>query len=210
VLKIIAFLNQKGGVGKTTLATNVARAIQLEGHKVLLVDSDPQGSARDWHAAGDDHPLPVVGLDRKTLDKDIKAVSVGYNYIVIDGAPQIAELSAAAIRCADLVLIPVQPSPYDVWACGDLVDLLKARQGVTNGKPEAAFLISRVIKNTQLGRDVVEALQEYELPVLEEMIGQRQAYPKTAAQGLTVLDTDPQGDAVLEMKRLVSRILELV
>lgn len=207
-MKIIAFLNQKGGVGKTTLATNIARAIQTDGHNVLLVDSDPQGSARDWRAANEDHSLPVVGLDRKTLDKDIRAVSKGYDYIVIDGAPQLAELSAAAIKCADLVLIPVQPSPYDVWACGDLIDLLKARQEVTDGKPKAGFVISRVIKHTQLSRDVVEALGDYGLPVLDETVGQRQAYPKTAAQGLTVIDTDPEGDAALEVKRLVKRIQE--
>nr|VFJ68985.1 MAG: plasmid segregation oscillating ATPase ParF [Candidatus Kentron sp. DK] len=184
--------------------------MQLAGLATLLVDSDPQGSARDWRAAREDHPLPVVGLDRKTLDKDIRAVSSGYDILVIDGAPQIAELSVAAIKCADLVVIPVQPSPYDVWACGDLVDLLKARQEVTEGKPKAAFLISRVIKNTQLGRDVSEALREFGLPILGETIGQRQAYPKTAAQGSTVLDEEPGNEAAREIEQLAKRIREMM
>ena len=113
--KIIAVLNQKGGAGKTTLSTNLARALQLGGDKVLLVDSDPQGSARDWNAAGNGELLPVIGLDRPTLAKDIQAIRDNQDWIIIDGAPQIAELAVAAIKCADLILIPVQPSPYDVW-----------------------------------------------------------------------------------------------
>ena len=72
--KVVAVLNQKGGVGKTTLATHLARALQLKGAKVLLIDSDPQGSARDWHAAGEGKLISVVGLDRPTLDKDLRAV----------------------------------------------------------------------------------------------------------------------------------------
>ena len=110
-----AILNQKGGAGKTTISVNLAMALQQSGQRVLLVDSDPQGSARDWHAAGNGSLLTVIGLDRPTLDKDIKALN-GYNKILIDGAPQLAEMAVSPIKCADIVLIPVQPSPYDIWA----------------------------------------------------------------------------------------------
>jgi chromosome partitioning protein len=144
--KIIAVLNQKGGAGKTTIATNLAHALQLEGHKVILVDSDPQGSARDWNAASDGALVKVIGMDRSTLAKDILAVVDNHDFIIIDGAPQIADLAIAAIKCADMILIPVQPSPYDIWACEDLVEIIKARQEITDGKPKAAFVISRVIK----------------------------------------------------------------
>lgn len=71
-MKVIAVLNQKGGSGKTTIATQLARGLQLQGHSVLLVDSDQQGSARDWRAVDEDNPVPVIGLDRPTLDKDLK------------------------------------------------------------------------------------------------------------------------------------------
>ena len=74
-MKVIAVLNQKGGSGKTTIATHLARGLQLQGHSVLLVDSDQQGSARDWRAVDEDNPVPVIGLDRPTLDKDLKNVS---------------------------------------------------------------------------------------------------------------------------------------
>lgn len=208
--KIVAVLNQKGGAGKTTLATNLSRALQLGGDKVLLVDSDPQGSARDWNAAGNGELLPVVGLDRSTLAKDIQAIQNNQDWLIIDGAPQIAELAVAAIKCADVILIPVQPSPYDVWACEDLVDIIKTRQEVTNGKPKAAFVISRVIKNTQLSREIGEALEGYGLPVFKHFTSQRVIYPKSATTGSTVLDAESSGEAAAEIRAIAKELKEFI
>lgn len=208
--KIIAVLNQKGGAGKTTIATNLAHALQLEGHKVILVDSDPQGSARDWNAASDGAILHVVGMDRPTLTKDIQSVVDNHDFIVIDGAPQIADLAIAAIKCADIVLIPVQPSPYDIWACEDLVDIVKARQEVTNGKPKAAFVISRVIKNTQLSKEIGEALEGYGLPVFKHFTTQRVIYAKSAATGSTVLTNEINEDAANEIKSIANELKEFM
>lgn len=204
----IAILNQKGGAGKTTLATNIAHAWMLSGNKVLLVDADPQGSARDWNAANEGKLIPVIGLDRETLPVDLKAVEAGYDWIVIDGAPQVARLSAAAIRAADIVVIPVQPSPYDVWATADLVELIKARQEVTGGWPRAVFLCSRAIRNTKLSREIVEALEGYGLPMLTAGTSQRVIYPTTASHGLTVL-SDIGCDAAKEILAIVRELEEV-
>lgn len=201
-MKILAVLNQKGGVGKTTLSTNIARALQVDNQKVLLVDADPQGSARDWHAASNGSFLNVIGIDRPTLDKDIKAVTNDFDWIIIDGAPQLANMAVAAIKCADIVLIPVQPSPYDIWASEDLVDIIKERQKITDGKPKAAFLISRQITNTTLGREVREALSSYEFPVFKNGTFQRVIYAKSAAIGETVIDSEPNSDAANEIKAI--------
>ena len=202
----VAVLNQKGGAGKTTLATCLARALQLEGARVLLVDSDPQGSARDWHSASEGSFVPVVGLDRPTLDKDLPAISGGYDWIVIDGAPQLRDMAVSAIKAADVVLIPVQPSPYDIWACADLVDLIKARQEVTDGLPKTAIVISRAIKRTILGREVREALEEHGLPIFAQGTAQRVIYANSAASGSTPLEAEPEGEAAEEIRRLAEEL----
>jgi chromosome partitioning protein len=204
-MRVIAVLNQKGGSGKTTIATHLARALQLDGADVLLVDSDPQGSARDWAAVREDQPVTVVGIDRPTIDRDLKQIAKK-DFVVIDGAPQAADLAVSALKAADFVLIPVQPSPYDIWAASDLVDLVKQRIELTDGKLQAAFVVSRAIKGTKIGGEVAEALAGYELPVLTSRITQRVSYPGTAASGTTVLDTEPDGDAAAEIRALAAEI----
>lgn len=208
-VRTIAVLNQKGGSGKTTLATNLAHAFQLTGRNVLLVDADPQGSARDWSEASEGGICPVVGLDRETLARDLPAITESYGRIVIDGPPQIARISAAAVTVADIVLIPVQPSPYDVWSCADLVDIVEARQSIMNGRPLAAFVISRAITNTKLSGEASAALEGYGLPVLRARTTQRVAYPTTAATGSTVFD-DPTGPAAGEIKAIRDEIEEML
>jgi len=204
-MHVIAVLNQKGGSGKTTIATHLARALQLEGHDVLLIDSDPQGSARDWAAVREEQPLTVVGIDRPTIDRDLKNVA-HKDYVVIDGAPQAADLAVSAIKAASCILIPVQPSPYDIWATADLVDLVKQRIELTDGKLKAAFVVSRAIKGTRIGVEVTDALTGYGLPVLDARITQRVSYPGTAAAGTTVLDGEPDGDGAAEVRALLAEI----
>lgn len=208
-MTVIAVLNQKGGSGKTTIATNLAHALKQAGVKVLLVDADPQGSARDWNEANGGTVLPVVGLDRETLPTDLQAIRSGYDYVVIDGAPQIAKMAVAAVKAADLVLIPVQPSPYDIWAAADLVEVIKARQQITDGSPRAAFVISRAIKNTRLSGEVAEALEGYGLPVLKNGTTQRVIYPTSASEGKTVF-SDGDNPASDEIRAVAEELLELL
>ena len=205
-MKVIAVLNQKGGSGKTTIATHLARALQLQGSSVLLVDSDKQGSARDWSAVNESNPVTVIGLDRPTLDRDLKNIS-DKDFVVIDGSPQATDLAVSAIKAADFVLIPVQPSPYDIWATSDLVDLVKQRIEMTDNKLKSAFVVSRAIKNTKIGSEVSEVLIEYGLPVLNAKIVQRIADPNSAAIGKTVFETESKSsDAVAEMNALATEV----
>ena len=151
--------------------------------------------------------MTVVGIDRPTIDRDLKNVA-RKDFVVIDGAPQAADLAVSAIKAADFILIPVQPSPYDIWATADLVELVKQRIEVTDGKLQAAFIVSRAIKGTKIGAEVAEALEGYGLPVLASRITQRVSYPGTAATGTTVLDAEPASDAAAEVRSLAAEIRE--
>lgn len=208
-MQVIAVLNQKGGSGKTTVSTHLARALQLLGKSVVLVDSDPQGSARDWAASNAEQIVSVIGIDRPTIEKDLKSLAPT-DFAIIDGAPQAADLAASAIKAANFVLIPVQPSPYDIWAANDLVDLVKQRIEITDGALKSAFVVSRAIANTKLGAEVAEALEGYGLPILSSRIHQRVVYPSTAATGLTAFDIDAKSDASVEFFNLAKEIIQLM
>jgi chromosome partitioning protein len=203
---VVAVLNQKGGVGKTTIAVHLTRSLQLLGHDVLLVDSDPQGSARDWAAAKVEQPVTVIGMDRATLDRDVKRLGPK-DFIVIDGAPRLKELATSAIKAANLALIPVQPSPYDIWSTGELVDLVKQRIEITEGRFQAAFVVSRVITGTKIGKEIVELLSKYELPILKATISQRVVFAVSAANGETAMDVELDSVASSEFKALTEEVL---
>ena len=145
-------------------------------------------------------------LDIKQTLKDLKNVS-DKEYVVIDGSPQATSLAISAIKAADFILIPVQPSPYDIWATSDLVDLVQQRIEMMDGQLKAAFVVSRAIQNTNIGKEVATALLDYNIPVLETRVMQRVAYPNSAALGKTVFDTEsPSSNAIQEITALVSEI----
>ena len=210
MVKVIAILNQKGGVGKTTISTNLAVALLKDGYKILLIDSDPQGSARDWNEANEGKIINVIGLDRETLAKDIEAVKSSHDIIIIDGAPQSSKLAGAAIKAADLIIIPVTPSPYDVWACSDLVEIIQARQKVMNNKPICYFLISRARRGTNLSEEIEQALSGYEIPILKSRTTHREVYAKTASDGLTVHYDLKAIEAINEITDFKNEILKVL
>ena len=201
---IIGVLNQKGGVGKTTISVNLAHALALKGNRVLLVDADPQGSALAWSAVRVEEPLfPVVGMPKPSLHKDLPSIARDYAYVVIDGAPRVNELCRAAILASDRIVIPVQPSPYDVWASEEVVNLIREAR-VYKEEIRAAFAINRKIANTAIGRDVVSALAAYDVPVLDAILCQRVVFAESATQGRTVFEVDPTSLAASEMQQLAT------
>jgi chromosome partitioning protein len=205
---ILSILNQKGGVGKTTLAVHVATAVARQGMRVLLVDADPQGSALDWSAMRTGNPLfPVIGLPKAVLHREMPTLATDYDHVVIDGPPRVYDVARSAIMASDLVVIPVQPSPYDVWAVKEIVDLL-GEASAFKGDLRSTFVINRKIVNTAIGRDVTEALAGYPVRVLKTAIGQRVAFAESAGQGSTVLDLDPNSAASREVTALTREILE--
>ncbi|WP_208441199.1 ParA family partition ATPase [Bartonella raoultii] len=206
---IIGLLNQKGGVGKTTLSVNLAASFARTGGRVLLIDVDPQGSALDWAAAREEAPLfSVVGLPRATVHKEITQIGHSYDYIIIDGPPRVTDLARSALMASDFVLIPVLPSPYDIWAADGIVKLIdEARVYKENLK--SAFVINRKIVNTAIGRDVNEALGIYPVHVLSSSVAQRVIFAEAAAQGKAVYEVDKQGPAAAEIEAVAAEIKEL-
>ena len=147
--------------------------------------------------------LPAVfGVDRPTLEMDIPKVAHAFEVIVIDGAAKMTKMAVSAIKASDLIVIPVQPSAADLWAVSDLMDMIEARQQLTDGKPKAVFAINRQILGTRLASGVEEVLRSYGVPVLEARTSQRVAYSEAMAVGLTVLDYEPEGKAAEEIKNL--------
>ena len=206
-MKVIAVLNQKGGSGKTTIATHLARALQLTGADVLLVDSDPQGSARDWAAVREDQPLTVVGIDRPTIDRDLKQVA-RKDFVVIDGAPQAADLAVSAIKAADFVLIPVQPSPLDGWASAEMLALLNEAR-IYRPQLVARFVLNRCGARTILARETAETLADHDPPLLAATIGQRIAFAVAAQTGRLAFELDDATSAAREIAALADELLRL-
>jgi chromosome partitioning protein len=204
-MHVVAVLNQKGGSGKTTIATNLASALERRGRRVALIDADPQKTASEWAARGEDTPPTFEATT--DLESNIPALKDSFDIVVVDGAPRMTELATSAVKAADLVLIPVQPSGADIWAAEDILDIIQARQKVTGG-PQAAFIVSRAVARTNLADSVRGALEQYGVDVLDSRTGHRIAYPEALGAGLSVLDTGDK--AADEVEGITDEVLQLL
>ncbi|MCI0392927.1 MAG: AAA family ATPase [Acidobacteria bacterium] len=206
---ILTLLNQKGGVGKTTLAVHIATGLTQRGSRCLLIDSDKQGSALDWAAVREEpHLFPVVGLPKPTLHKEIDKLGRDYAHVIIDSPPHANDVGRSAIMASDVILIPVQPSPLDVWATEETVKLVTEATPYKE-KLKYVFVINRRIVNTAIGRDVVDTLANFDVPILDSHIYQRVAFAECFASGSTVLEAQPESFAAQEIQSLVKEILAL-
>ena len=200
---IIGVLSQKGGVGKTTVAVNLAAAIAASGSRVLVVNAESSGQ-RVGMVERSRSRAPVPSRRHGEADFAPRSLNLAANdhFIVIDGAPRVNDLARSAILASNLVLIPVQPSPYDIWASSETVRLIREARQI-NATLEAAFLINRKIARTAIGRDAVAALAQFEdIPVLDVHLSQRILYAESAAKGLAVVEVAPQGEAARELRAL--------
>ena len=188
-MPVIAVVNQKGGVGKTCLATNLASVLGSDEPAALLLDCDPQRSAVGWSSVDPqpDSHLTVQGVEAGALVRQVRATAGEYRWIVIDCPPGITRVNADAIRVADVVLIPCKPRVWDVWACEDIVAAVKLRQAGHGGCPKAAFVISMGRPRTRFSQSIDAALQELGLPVLQARTTEREAYAVAAGEGKSVL-----------------------
>lgn len=202
---IISFLNQKGGVGKTTLSVNVASCLARQGHRVLLIDADKQGSATTWASLREDAPFQVVSMARANMARDALKLAQDYDHTIIDGPPHAEEIARSCIVASDFVALPIEPSGLSTWASDLTVRQVKEAQEF---KPtlKCGFVVSRKIGKTVIGRDIRNMAAEAGLPILESEIEQRVAFAEGMTMGQTIFEWAGDSNAAREIEHLTKEI----
>ncbi len=204
--KIITVAQQKGGAGKSTIAANLAIAFEKKGKKVAIIDIDPQESLTEWYSIredtfGEDNTgIEFVTVSGWRLHNEIEDLANNVDVIIIDSPPHTQTETKTAIRAADLVIIPVQPSPADIWATKDTIDI------VTAERIPHRVVLNRVIPNTNILKD-----SEQKLPnLLDTRICNRVAFASAMLEGKSVLETDPISAAAKEAGSLADEVFSLI
>ena len=204
---IIAFLNQKGGVGKSTAAMNAADWIHREGHSVLLIDADPQGTTSDWAALREELPWPVMKLTRQNMAKEIMHHGENYDYVVIDGPPRAEALSRAIIIASDMVVLPIEPSGASDWASKTTIE--QVREALEYKETlKSVFLVSRMISGTVISREIRDHVAEHEIPILPHGVTNRVQFAEAMTLGKTIFEYAPKSEAAKEISTIMKDIGE--
>ncbi|ACI99030.1 ParA family partition ATPase [Rhodospirillum centenum] len=205
--RVVTIAQQKGGAGKTTLAIHLAVAWSLAGRRVATVDIDPQGSLSEWarlRAAalnGSGPALTHVQVSGWRVQKEVERLAREHDMVVIDSPPHAETEARIAIRAAGLVVVPVQPSPMDLWATRPTLEVARAE------KRPALLVLNRVPSRGKLVDAVAARAQELGVPVADAAIGNRIGFAGAILEGLTLMETDRRAKGVEEIEDLAAEIL---
>lgn len=208
-MKVISIVNQKGGVGKSTIACNIAVNAVLDGKRTLLIDADPQGSSLSFRAIREADDLKAVSITQPTIHKDIGDFE-NFDLVIIDAGGRDNTLFRSAVTAASkgILLIPVLPSQYDIWATEDTFKILKEARVYVDIPAYAVF--NQTIQNTTVSKDAKETLLELtaesDIKILETILFSRVDYKKSISQGLGVVEYQPKGKAAEEIHNLYNEI----
>lgn len=212
---VIAVTNLKGGVGKTTIATNIAVCLAYAGYDVCIVDTDlGQQSSMEWsgNRSAELKAIPVFGVNVKQLNKEVDELKKRYNIVVIDGTPHLSELADRTILASDVLLIPLTPSVYDFRGFEGFLQRYEQIKNikVSSGSNTDAFVIlNRVVPNTNVSKDIQEAVEAYDIQMLKTKLVSRISYVDTASEGKGVVEYKDK-KAKDEMEELTKEILEIM
>lgn len=213
-MAIILFGGEKGGTGKTTLAVNIAAMLAVDGRRVVLLDTDRQGSAYYWgRIRAEEGRVPEVPCLRhygKTLPTEIEKLSADYQDLIIDAGGRDSVELRYALGMADRAYLPIQPFQFDIWTLQQMENLL-AMAGKVNRRLAGFLVLNRVSPHPLVGedreaREFVDQQRFAHLRLLAAQLHDRIAYRKAARSGLAVVEGGRDTKAVAEMKRLYEEI----
>lgn len=205
---VVAVAQQKGGSGKSTVAVNLAAVLAAEGRRVALLDTDPQGSVTRWH---EERRRRADGLAPLSFDRPsgwrvptaLDKLRRSHDVVVLDTPPHAGTDAKVAIRAADLVLMPLQPSPADLWASEG------TRRLAAEEKRLLRALLNRVPAQGKMHDRVAAALEEMEVPLLEQCLGNRAHFASAFLEGLAVTEAAPRSTAAAEARALAEAVIAL-
>ena len=205
VARVITIAQQKGGAGKTTMAAHLAVAWSSSGrNKVAVVDIDPQGSLKQWfhvrqaHLGEKEIGLTFASISGWRVRSELDRLKHTHDIIVIDSPPHTDAEARTAIRAADLVVVPLQPSPMDVWATGATINICKQE------KVPVKMVLNRVPSSAK----ITEAISGEMVGLTSNRLGNRVAYACSLMQGLGVTESDPNSIAAEEVRGLAKEIMQ--
>ena len=208
-MKVISVVNEKGGVGKSTITYNLAVAAALEGKKVLVIDADTQASTMSVRELRQDNLINAVQITKNTIHKDINNFS-NFDLIIVDAGGRDTSVFRSAIMAssAGMLVVPVQPSAVDIWATEETFNII---QDIRTYLPIDAYVVlNQVVSNTTLAKDAKEALEEIttekEVKILNSVLHSRMDYKKSVNEGKGVLEFNPSGKAAQEVNSLYAEI----
>ena len=204
---IISLVNQKGGVGKTTIAINIGIGMARMNYKVGFLDTDPQGTASQWQSIEGNVAFEVKHHPSAVSSGDIMDAGLDHSLLVIDTPPAIGEITMSVLKISDLAIIPLAPSVLDIWSSRTTIGMIEEAKKV-NPKLEGRLLVSRKIPRTRLAREGRDAIAALEMNVFETEISQRIAYIESMIAGVSVFQYAPKSDASKEIENLCQEIMQ--
>lgn len=202
---IISLVNQKGGVGKTTTAINLAASLTRKNCKLAFIDTDPQGSATRWHSIENNKAFEIKHHPRPIYPQDINGLSWRYDHVVIDAPPAIGDITKSILAVTDLAIIPLSPSPVDIWSCGKTLEMIEEEKR-QNPRLKSKLLVCRKIPGTKLGRESKEVMDVFDTNIFESELCQRIAYMEAMDAGVSVMQYAPNSKAAQEVESLGEEI----